>query len=356
VKKFHPQAKVNERLFGESLFLCGRVIFDDIKPFQNPESDVAFYSGNDLVGAFIKQTETHNLMSIASLMDIFEGMPKEEISAKVLNYPWDFIDETIHRIEIDLKAFKNITKADSMQLAKSGVHIIGDVFLGKDAVIKPGAVLDAGGGPIFLGDRVEIMPGAVIIGPAGIGQESLVRIGAKIYQGTSIGPVCRVGGEITESILQGYSNKQHDGHLGHSYIGAWCNLGAGTENSDLKNNYSLVKVQIGNHRVSSGKLFVGLFMGDHTKTGINTMFNTGSVVGVGSMSHGSGFHPRFIPSFAWSDGDSGEFKRAKFEDTVETAKIVMSRRNITLSEEEISVLKHVYDNFSQNYPEAKWVV
>ena len=169
-----------------------------------------------------------------------------------------------------------------------------------------------------------------------------MKIGAKIYEGTSAGPVCKLGGEIEETVIQGYSNKQHEGFLGHAVLGEWCNIGAGTENSDLKNNYTPVKVQIGKKRINSGKFFVGLFMGDHSKTGINTTFNTGSVVGVGSMAYGAGFQPRYIPSFKWSDG--AKLISVDFDSTLKTAKTVLARRDLELTEEETSVLRRVYDD------------
>jgi UDP-N-acetylglucosamine diphosphorylase/glucosamine-1-phosphate N-acetyltransferase len=221
------------------------------------------------------------------------------------------------------------------------------IYVADKISLAPGVVLDASEGPIFLGEQVKIMPNAVIMGPAAIGKGSLVKIGAKIYGGTSIGPFCKVGGEIEGTIIQGYSNKQHEGFLGHAYIGEWCNIGAGTENSDLKNNYTQVKVQIGDKRVNSGKLKVGLFMGDHCKTGINTTFNTGSVMGVASMAFGAGFQPQYIPSFHWSDG--GKLKKADLDSTIETSKVVMSRRGIEISAEEIEILRYIYKNSGQIY-------
>jgi UDP-N-acetylglucosamine diphosphorylase/glucosamine-1-phosphate N-acetyltransferase len=181
----------------------------------------------------------------------------------------------------------------------------------------------------------------LIQGPAFIGKGSVVKAHSSIYHDTSIGEVCKVGGEIEATIIHSYTNKQHDGFLGHSYIGSWVNLGASTNNSDLKNNYSSVSVLIKGKNVDTKSQFVGLIMGDHSKTAINTMFNTGTIVGVSSNIFGSGFPPRYIPSFSW--GGSDFIRNYDIEKCLEVARVVLGRRKIQLTQAEEELLRDVYE-------------
>ena len=208
------------------------------------------------------------------------------------------------------------------------VHIIKkeNVFVGKNVTIKPGVVLDATGGPIIIADNAFIYPNAVIEGPVYIGESSKIKSGATIYENVTIGNVCKVGGEVEESIFMDYSNKQHAGFIGHAYVGSWVNLGADTNNSDLKNNYSKIRIKLSNKEIDSGSQFLGLMIGDHSKSSINTMFNTGTVVGFSSNIFGIGFPEKYVPSFTWGgDKSSTVYDLNK---AMETAKIVMNRRKI----------------------------
>jgi len=213
--------------------------------------------------------------------------------------------------------------------------------IGEGTKVKPGVVLDAENGPIYIGSNATIFSNAVIEGPAFVGDRSLIKIGAKIYENTSIGEVCKVGGEVEGSIIHSYSNKQHDGFLGHAYLGMWVNLGADTNNSDLKNNYGNVKMVIDGKAVDTGSMFMGLVMGDHSKSSINTMFNTGTVVGVSSNVYGSGFPPKAVPSFAWGGG--GELTTYEIGKAIDVARRVMGRRKMELSPVEEAVLRHVFE-------------
>ena len=354
VKSRYPDSEINTFKHTGTLFLNARVVWDDASPFEDMVANTEFYAGRKFVGGLVKGAQNvaeadWNCDKIAdSLLDLLKfkerlcGLFKRQVKSPILEYPWDLVSNTIVQIPRDLKLMDNIRKIEAEEFP--GINIVPDhgVFTDGEVNIMPGVVFDTSEGPVYLGDGVKIMPNAVIQGPAAIGADSTVKIGAKIYEGTSIGPVCKIGGEIEETVIQGYSNKQHEGFLGHAVIGEWCNFGAGTENSDLKNNYTSVKVQIGKKRINSGEKFVGLFMGDHSKTGINTTFNTGSVVGVGSMAFGPGFQPRHIPSFTWSDGS--RLIDAKFDSTIETAKTVLSRRNLELTVEEIEILKHIHES------------
>jgi UDP-N-acetylglucosamine diphosphorylase/glucosamine-1-phosphate N-acetyltransferase len=221
------------------------------------------------------------------------------------------------------------------------------IFIGKDTKIKA-CILDAESGPIYIGDRVILSPGSVIVGPAAILEDSATSIGSKIRSNTTIGPGCKVGGEISQVVFQGYSNKSHDGFLGSSVIGEWCNFGAGSNNSNLKNNYSDVKLwdyESGKFS-ETGLQYCGLIMGDYSKCGINTMFNTGTVVGICANIFGYGYMPKFIPSFSWGNNDG--FVDYKMEKAVETIKTVMQRRDKTFDNKENEILQHIFE-FTAKY-------
>ncbi|MDP2038950.1 MAG: glucose-1-phosphate thymidylyltransferase, partial [Ignavibacteria bacterium] len=211
----------------------------------------------------------------------------------------------------------------------------------KDAKIDPFVHLDASQGPIYISKNAHVMSHSLIQGPAFIGEDSVVKAHAAIYHDTSVGEVCKVGGEIEASIIHSYSNKQHEGFLGHAYLGSWVNLGASTNNSDLKNNYSSVSVLIKGKNVDTHSQFVGLIMGDHSKTAINTMFNTGTIAGVSCNIFGAGFPARYIPSFSW--GGTDFLRNYDIEKCIEVARIVYSRRKLQLTQAEEELLRAVYE-------------
>jgi UDP-N-acetylglucosamine diphosphorylase/glucosamine-1-phosphate N-acetyltransferase len=216
------------------------------------------------------------------------------------------------------------------------------IFVEEGASIKA-AILNAENGPIYLGKNSEVMEGAIIRGPFALGEGACVSMGAKFRGDTTVGPYSKIGGEVSNSVIFGYSNKAHDGFLGNSVIGEWCNLGADTNTSNLKNTYSEVQVYSYKEQdfVNTGKMFCGLLMADHSKCGINTMFNTGTVVGVNANIFGEGYPAKFVPSFAW--GGDKNYSRYNFEKVVQVAERVMARRNIQLSKEEINILKYVFE-------------
>jgi len=264
---------------------------------------------------------------------------------EVIRYPWDLVNSTGEWIKNDSQYIADKNKWINPKIPDVIIQNKENVFISKTAVIKAGVIIDASEGPVIIDDNAEVMYNSVIIGPAYIGKKSKIKIGAKIYQNTSIGDVCKVGGEVEGSIIHGYSNKQHEGFLGHAYIGEWCNLGADTNNSDLKNNYSFVKVEINGELIDTGSLFVGLFMGDHSKTGINTMINTGTVIGVACNVYGEGFPPRYIEDFHW--GGKEKLVRYPFNKTAETIKTVMGRRNMELKKSDEDILKKIYLKIKQ---------
>ncbi|MCY7410992.1 MAG: GlmU family protein [Chitinophagales bacterium] len=217
-----------------------------------------------------------------------------------------------------------------------------NIFIEEGAKVEF-AYLNASTGPIYIGKNAEVMEGAMMRGPVSIGDKSIVKMGTKIYGATTIGPVCTVGGEIINSVILGYSNKGHDGFLGNAVIGEWCNLGADSNNSNLKNDYGEVKLwDYATRRFEpTGMQFCGLMMGDHSKCGINTMFNTGTVVGVFVNVFGAAFPRNFIPSFQW--GGASGFTEYKYEKAMEVASLVMQRRNVELTDADKEILLHVHD-------------
>ena len=222
-----------------------------------------------------------------------------------LNYNWDIFRLNGKAIEAD---YELLTKGRKSQSLPAGnTHIGKRLFIEKGARIN-GAILNSETGPIYIGKDAEIMEGAMIRGPFAMLDNAVVKMGAKIYGPTTIGPWCKIGGEVNNSVFFGYSNKAHDGFMGNSVIGEWCNIGADTNTSNLKNTYDNVKVwnYADNTFIDSGLTFCGLIMGDHSKCGINTMFNTGTVVGVSSNIFGSGYQRNFIPGFMW--GGTAGFK------------------------------------------------
>jgi UDP-N-acetylglucosamine diphosphorylase/glucosamine-1-phosphate N-acetyltransferase len=350
---------VNQLPSARCLFLNGRIIASDnlgkIIPVRG-DNRVYLSADGTLVAARVAPApEMQSLFShlqerIAAGSPIdatdFSSLPTEQINVRLVAYPWDLVNANGRQIGEDFAALVKARRTKKSKIrgkVYAGARLLNrkNIIIGEGSKVKPGAVLDAENGPIILGRNVTIYPNAVIEGPAFIGDGSLIKIGAKIYENTSIGEVCKVGGEVEASIIHSYSNKQHDGFLGHSYLGMWVNLGADTNNSDLKNNYSTVKVTINGHPVESGSQFVGLTMGDHSKSGINTMFNTGTVVGVGCNVYGGGFPPKYIPSFCW--GGSEELVTYELDKCLEVARKVMARRKVQMSPAEERLFRTVFE-------------
>lgn len=218
-----------------------------------------------------------------------------------------------------------------------------NVFIAPNAKLAP-CIINAADGPVYIDEYAEIMEGCLIRGPFFLGEHATLKMGAKVYSGTTIGPYCKVGGEVNNAVFFNYSNKGHDGFIGNAVIGDWCNLGADTNCSNLKNNYDVVKIwsEQSSGLVSTGLQFCGLLMGDHSKCGINTMFNTGTVVGVSCNIFGAGFPEKFVPSFTW--GGVGESARYRLDKAIETAGRMMGRRGLALSDEEKKVWAKLYQN------------
>jgi len=254
-----------------------------------------------------------------------------DTNVKLLSFYWQLIVENGPCIEDDFS--KNPLRGAAPESALyRGVDLINeeDILIGESVEVRSGTVLDASSGPIIIADGAMIEPNAIIYGPCYIGRLTIIRGGAKVGKGTSVGEQCRIGGEVGESIIAGYTNKQHEGFLGHSYIGCWVNIGAGTANSDLKNNYGKIRAWCAGAIRNTGRRFLGLVCGDHSKIAINTRINTGSVIGFNANVFYTGYPPKFIPSFSWKI--EPEFEAHGLDQALETAGIMMDRRDVELTE------------------------
>lgn len=257
--------------------------------------------------------------------------PRLELEGTVLEHPWDLIAANDERLTHD------IARLHPTDDETPGVHRIGDhhVSLGSGAMIEPGVHLDLRDGPIRLDDGVRVEGPARLTGPLYVGRDSTI-FGGSVGT-SSIGPVCLVRGEVAHSVFLGYDNKAHDGHIGHAFLGRWVNLGAFTTNSDLKNNYRTVRVWTPEGEVDSGHMKVGCFLGDHVKTGIGTVLNTGTVIGAGTNVFGGLMPPTAVPPFSWGSGR--DFRDHRLEKFMETAQRVMARRDQELTPGVAEVLR-----------------
>lgn len=257
-----------------------------------------------------------------------------------INYLWDLFTHNDLAIRFD---FDLLTKErESQPISETnGLICPENIFLEEGATVEY-AVLNAKSGPIYIGKNAEIMEGSLVRGSLAICEDAKLNMGTKIYSGTTVGPHCKVGGEVNNSILMAYSNKGHEGFLGNSVIGEWCNLGADTNNSNLKNNYSEIKVWDYNNQnyINTGLQFCGLMMGDYSKSAINTQFNTGTVAGVSTNVFESGFPPKFIPSFSWGGGKASE--KFDLNKSYEAIEKMMERRKKVLTEAEKRIIAHIY--------------
>lgn len=346
----YPNYSVNSlpQNISSCLFINGSVVAQEsiINQILLDGDDTIYYNSNCIVAAKLSGKYLEDIRkNYSSLLDFEEikELPKKFVEVININFPWDLINLNGSQIISDFDRLVDKNQPLIKGKIYEGVHLINpeNIFIDEGTKIKPGVVLDAEEGPIFIGKNVKIFPNAVIEGPCFIGDNSAIKIGAKIYENTSIGEVCKVGGEVECSVIHSYSNKQHDGFLGHAYLTQWINLGADTNNSDLKNNYSSVKVTINNKVIDSGSMFMGLIMGDHSKSSINTMFNTGTIVGVCCNIFGSGFPPKFVPSFSW--GGSDNITVYELEKSMEVAKRVMARRNVEFTDAYKKLYEKVFE-------------
>ena len=338
----------------EILLINGRIIPDTDLPGKVNFSTEGkfFFHGDDIIGwsgtgeAFNKNK---NIFQNMYVKDQIKSQKIKEIVSKIdvkpVNNLWVLISQNGSEIEADFNKmksnldFKNMFKHCQVD-DEALVYDMEKVYIGKGSQIDGQVVLDARSGSIFIGERVKIQSHTLVKGPCYVGDDSILA-GGKIREGTSIGSVCRIGGEVDNSIFLGYSNKCHEGFLGHSYLGEWVNLGALTTNSDLKNNYGTIRVMVNGTEVDSGQIKVGAFIGDHVKTGIGTLLNTGISIGFASNLFGGGMlKSKSIPSFFW--GSTEKQEEYELSKSVETAKGVLKRRGMELTREEENIFKKIF--------------
>jgi len=304
---------------GEALRKSGAIVAIKLKSTQSQKH---FKEGNtDFEPATVTETE----------------------SGTLIGYLWDLFQQNETEIRKDVTLLEKSRTALQKMFPQAILNSEKDIYAEPGARVDPGAVIDASGGPVYLGSNSHVMYGAVIQGPSALCESSVLKIGAQMYAGTTIGPVCKVSGEIQNVIIHSHSNKAHDGFLGNSLIGEWCNLGANTTSSNLKNNYKPIKIpdwSTGNIYKSSLQFF-GTVMGDHGKTAINTTLSAGTICGVFCNIFTYGFPPKHVPSFSWVSPEGTEYYQ--FEKAMETAEIMMNRRNIRLKQDYLKMMRHIYD-------------
>jgi UDP-N-acetylglucosamine diphosphorylase/glucosamine-1-phosphate N-acetyltransferase len=330
MEKF-PMVEMEKNIMINASFLPNPILVDMV---QNLNSKEAIHFGEEIIAFYTNDTQEE------VDFDEYELIEYEGEVLRIEN-TWDIFAKNDAAIRED---FELLTEDRcSLPIPKS-VNVIApeNIFIEEGAKLEF-VTLNASTGPIYIGRNAEIMEGSVIRGPFALCEEAQVKLATKVYGATTVGPHCRIGGEVNNSVLFGYSNKGHDGFLGNSVLGEWCNIGADSNNSNLKNNYEEVRLWSYETEgfAKTGLQFCGLMMGDHSKCGINTMFNTGTVVGVSTNIFGSGFPRNFVPSFSW--GGASGFTTYITNKAFDTAKIVMSRRHVEFSEEDAKILEHVFE-------------
>ena len=327
----YPGYKVNPDTISKGIFINSACVWtDDL--FQKIKNGRTYVNNDIVIAASSEENIDFN-----DLNNFFESCKQiyTDISIEYIKYLWDTIYLSSKQIEID---FGNFSNQKLGQIHPSTIVENDElVFIGENVLIKAGSIIDATNGQVIISNNTKIDIGSLIQGPIFIGSNCTINPGTKLRGNVILGPMCKVGGEIEDSIIHGYSNKQHDGFLGHSYICEWVNLGANTNNSNLKNNYGNIRFNLNNEIIETNKQFLGLMMGDFSKSGISTMFNTGSYVGIGANIFGSGFQNKNIKSFQW-----GKNEETDIEKFINTCKIIKSRRNESLHSSEETLLRKIY--------------
>ena len=343
----HPECVVNRLEENDVLLVNGRIVFDEAASRVIVEDAFepgrAYMQGDDLL--FARVSGSLLIDADGLLPDLIDTsalageLITEEITGfRIIDHIWDMIafhpDELLRDAEtLELGRIEGDVHPSAVLVNRSNIYV------GSGAVVRAGAVLDGDDGFVAIGAGAIVDPQAVLMQNVFLAPWSRVKIGAKIYSNVAVGTASKIGGEVEDSIIEPFVNKQHDGFLGHSYISSWCNLGAGTNTSDLKNNYSRIKLFHNGRSQMTGLQFLGLLMGDHSKCSINSMFNTGTVVGTGANIFGGGFPPKEVPSFSWGCIDG--FEPYEVEKAVETARRVMERRQVVMSSAYESMFRFV---------------
>ncbi|MTI23013.1 glucose-1-phosphate thymidylyltransferase [Fulvivirga sp. RKSG066] len=325
----------------DNLFINGGLCPNDglLIAIDTLSTGEALVSNDTILAAKSTKSNSEDLASLKQVA--FDG------DYTLIAEPWHIFKQNAAQIKEDFTQItKNRVSADLID-AHTVVYGKENLFIEEGASIRA-AVIDAESGPVYIGKNAQVHPGAIIKGSFALCESSHVNMGAKIKGDSTIGPFSKVGGEVSNSVIFGYSNKGHDGFIGNSVIGEWCNLGADTNTSNLKNNYANVKIwdySTGRFK-DTGEMFCGLIMGDHSKCGINTMFNTGTVAGVSANIFGAGFPRNFIPSFAW--GGSNGFTTYQLRKVKEVAEKVMERRQMVYDETEHNIMSEIFEQTAAN--------
>ena len=325
-----PMVEMENNVMINASFLPTEILVEMVK---NLEVNQAIFQDEEVVAFYAKEGEEVDF-------DSFEVIEFTNECIKIEN-TWDIFQKNDVAIRED---FELLTEDRYSQPIPKSVNVLSPehIFIEEGAKLEF-VTLNASTGPIYIGKNAEIMEGSVIRGPFALCESGRVKLATKVYGATTVGPHSVIGGEVNNSVLFAYSNKGHDGFLGNAVLGEWCNIGADSNNSNLKNNYEEVKLWSyeTENFAKTGLQFCGLMMGDHSKCGINTMFNTGTVVGVSTNIFGAGFPRNFVPSFSW--GGASGFTTYVTKKAFDTAKIVMARRNVEFSEEDAKILEHVFE-------------
>ena len=301
----------------------------------------ALVKGNDIIAARLTDT----IHDLAAFYHHTATLPAQYFDQDtfLLQRPWDIFAMNDRAIREDYALITNGRKSAAIP---AGVTVTGaeHIFIEEGANIYAGSIINATTGPVYIGKDVEILEGCMLRGPLAVCEHGVLKMGAKVYGATTIGPGCKAGGEISNVVFFANSNKGHDGFLGNAVIGEWCNLGADTNCSNLKNNYDEVQVwsEAEDKLVRTGLTFCGLLMGDHSKCSINSMFNTGTVTGVSCNIFGGGFPEKFVPSFSWGMG--ADITTYAFDKAMETANRMMARRGKKLSDAETEMYRHIFEH------------
>ncbi len=326
-----PMVEMEENVMINASFLPNAVLVEMV---SNLEVNQAIFKGDEVIAFFTQESQEEVDFDTYEIIEFSDDVLTVENT-------WDIFQKNDAAIRED---FELLTEDRRSQPIPKSVNVISpeNIFIEEGAKLEF-VTLNASTGPIYIGKDSEIMEGSVIRGPFALCEGAQVKLATKVYGATTVGPHSRIGGEVNNSVLFAYSNKGHDGFLGNSVLGEWCNIGADSNNSNLKNNYEEVKLWSYETEgfAKTGSQFCGLMMGDHSKCGINTMFNTGTVVGVSANIFGSGFPRNFVPSFSW--GGASGFSTYITKKAFETARIVMSRRNLEFDEKEQQILEHVFE-------------
>jgi UDP-N-acetylglucosamine diphosphorylase/glucosamine-1-phosphate N-acetyltransferase len=317
-----------------------------LKLIKQLGTNEAILEGEELLAARLTRGQFDSLIDDKGITEL-EGIDVSNDTDLIrrVTRPYDLFTHNDVELRSDFRLLTTNRKSEPISESNTVINPE-DIFLEEGASVEC-AILNANTGPIYVGKNATIMEGSIIRGGLAMCEGSILKMGAKIYGATTIGPFSKAGGEIKNSILTGYSNKGHEGFLGNSVLGEWCNIGADSNTSNLKNNYDNIKLWSYEDQkfAKTGLQFCGLIMGDHSKTGINTMFNTGTVVGVNANIFGSGYPRNYIPSFAW--GGASGFKTYLLNKSIDTAEKVMARRNMSLSDEDRVILEHIFLNTSK---------